>query len=249
MSDSETQSAAGPPRRAGSRRVEIEPTVAGRVARWGERVRILRASVESVRAGMRRSTSASRSSNPTHDRRRPAPGALLRLFVLLLPSTLLFVSGLGLYAVTVDGRKVAGEAGLMDWSRPRSRRRPRAMPAGSSSSQWFRPFSTLVKALPSDRDRARWPGDSGRGVRIAPREWVSSAPRSCYWGPPRSSAGSAGGTRSPGSALSLSISRSSAARDCCLDTASAPRRSLDGAGSGALSSGRACGPSTSSTSM
>ena len=95
---------------------EAEPTLAGRLARWVERARILGRRVE-----------ASRAEHASVDfgfslveRDSSIGGGLLagalayRLFVLLLPSTLLLVSGLGLYAGTVDKSPstVTKEAGL-----------------------------------------------------------------------------------------------------------------------------------------
>jgi uncharacterized BrkB/YihY/UPF0761 family membrane protein len=96
--------------------LEVEPTITGRLARWTERARILRSRIEAARA-----------AHATIDfgfglveRDSSIGGGLLagalayRLFVLLLPSALLFVSGLGLYAGTVDESpsKIAKEAGL-----------------------------------------------------------------------------------------------------------------------------------------
>jgi membrane protein len=96
--------------------LEVEPTITGRLARWTERARILRSRIE-----------AAREAHATIDfgfglveRDSSIGGGLLagalayRLFVLLLPSALLFVSGLGLYAGTVDESpsKIAKEAGL-----------------------------------------------------------------------------------------------------------------------------------------
>jgi uncharacterized BrkB/YihY/UPF0761 family membrane protein len=96
--------------------LEVEPTIAGRIARWTQRVRILRTRVDAARAehafidlGL---TLVERDSS--------IGGGLLsgalayRLFVLLLPSALLFVSGLGLYAGTVDKSTstVVKDAGL-----------------------------------------------------------------------------------------------------------------------------------------
>jgi uncharacterized BrkB/YihY/UPF0761 family membrane protein len=96
--------------------IEVEPTVAGRVARWLERVRILRGHVE-----------AARERHATVDlgfhlveRDSEMGGGLLagalayRLFVLLLPTALLLVAGLGIVSDTVDKSpaKVAEEAGL-----------------------------------------------------------------------------------------------------------------------------------------
>jgi membrane protein len=96
--------------------IEIEPTPAGRLARAVQRGRILHGRVE-----------ASRSRHASVDlgfdlveRDSAIGGGLLagalayRLFVLLLPTTLLLVAGLGLYAGTVDKSTgaVAKEAGL-----------------------------------------------------------------------------------------------------------------------------------------
>ena len=96
--------------------VEAEPTVAGRLARWLQRARIFRARVEAARA-----------NHPSVDvgfdvveRDSAIGGGLLagalayRLFVLLLPSALLLVSGIGVYADTVDKSTadVAEDAGL-----------------------------------------------------------------------------------------------------------------------------------------
>ncbi len=96
--------------------VDIEPTVAGRLARSIQRARILRAHVE-----------AARSRHHSIDvgfvlaeRDSAIGGALLagalayRLFVLLLPTALLLVSGLGIVAGTVDQSpaEVARDAGL-----------------------------------------------------------------------------------------------------------------------------------------
>ena len=96
--------------------IELEPTVAGRFARWTERAHILRANVESARADH---TSVELGFSLV-ERDSAIGGGLLagalayRIFVLLLPSALLFVSGLGLYADTVDKSPgtVAKETGL-----------------------------------------------------------------------------------------------------------------------------------------
>jgi uncharacterized BrkB/YihY/UPF0761 family membrane protein len=89
---------------------------AGRFARWKDRARALEAKVESSRAG-HASVDLGLS---VVERDSAIGGGLLagalayRLFVLLLPSALLFVSGLGLYADTVDKStgQVAKDAGL-----------------------------------------------------------------------------------------------------------------------------------------
>jgi len=96
--------------------IELEPTVARRLARWTERARILRASVESARADH----ASVELCFGLVERDSSIGGGLLagalayRIFVLLLPSALLFVSGLGLYADTVDKSPstVARETGL-----------------------------------------------------------------------------------------------------------------------------------------
>ena len=96
--------------------VEVEPTVVGRLARWLERARVLRGRVEAARAGH----ASIDVGFDLAERDSAIGGGLLagalayRLFVLLLPTTLLLVSGLGLYAGTIDKSpaKVAEEAGL-----------------------------------------------------------------------------------------------------------------------------------------
>ena len=95
---------------------EIEPTAAGKLARWMQRARILREHVHAARVGH-----ASVDVGFTVvERDADIGGGLLagalayRLFVLLLPTTLLLVSGLGLYADATDKRpvQVAEQAGL-----------------------------------------------------------------------------------------------------------------------------------------
>jgi len=96
--------------------VEVEPTVAGRVARWAERARIIRVHADAARA---------RHSSVDFgfvlvERDSSIGGGLLagalayRLFVLLLPTALLLVSALGLYSSSVDKSpgEVARDAGL-----------------------------------------------------------------------------------------------------------------------------------------
>src|SRR5947207_9488694 len=76
------------------------PTVAGRLARWIERGRILRARVEAARE---QHTSVDVGLDVV-ERDSAIGGGLLagalayRLFVLALPTALLLISGLGLYA-------------------------------------------------------------------------------------------------------------------------------------------------------
>jgi len=96
--------------------IEVEPTVAGRLARWTERARILRGRVEAARADHR----SVELGFGLVERDSAIGGGLLagalayRMFVLLLPTALLLVSGLGLYADSVDKStsKVAADAGL-----------------------------------------------------------------------------------------------------------------------------------------
>jgi uncharacterized BrkB/YihY/UPF0761 family membrane protein len=104
------------PRKPSRLELDVEPTVAGRLARWLERARILRARVEAARA---KHASIDLGFDLV-ERDSAIGGGLLagalayRLFVFLLPTSLLLVSGLGLYADTVDksSTKVAEEAGL-----------------------------------------------------------------------------------------------------------------------------------------
>jgi uncharacterized BrkB/YihY/UPF0761 family membrane protein len=93
-----------------------EPTAAGQLARWVQRARIFRERAEAARA---RHASVDLGFHLI-ERDSGIGGGLLagalayRLFVLLLPTALLFVSGLGLYADTVDQStgQVARKAGL-----------------------------------------------------------------------------------------------------------------------------------------
>jgi uncharacterized BrkB/YihY/UPF0761 family membrane protein len=96
--------------------IQAEPTVAGRFARWIERRRLLQTRAEAARA--RHASVDVGFSLFEHD--SSIGGGLLagalayRMFVLLLPTSLLLVSGLGLYADSVDKSPstVAKEAGL-----------------------------------------------------------------------------------------------------------------------------------------
>jgi uncharacterized BrkB/YihY/UPF0761 family membrane protein len=96
--------------------LELPPSPLGRLARWIERTRVLRTRVEAART---RHLSVEIGFGLV-ERDSTIGGGLLagalayRLFVLLLPTTLLFVSGLGLYADAADtsASKAAKEAGL-----------------------------------------------------------------------------------------------------------------------------------------
>jgi membrane protein len=96
--------------------LELEPTIAGRVTRSVERIRILKRRADAARAHH-----ASVDLGFTLiERDSSIGGGLLagalayRLFVLLLPVSLLLVSGLGIYAGAVDESRttVARRAGL-----------------------------------------------------------------------------------------------------------------------------------------
>jgi membrane protein len=124
--------------------IEAEPTIAGRLARWAERARVLRRRVEAARA---HHMSVDLTFNVV-ERDSTIGGGLLagalayRLFVVLLPSSLLFVSGLGLYADTVDKSttEVAEEAGL------RGLIASQVASAASSDSRWI-VFLVMVPAV------------------------------------------------------------------------------------------------------
>jgi len=96
--------------------VDVEPTAAGRLARWMQRARILRERIEIARA----QHASVDLGFAVVERDSDIGGALLagalayRLFVLLLPTALLLVSGLGLYAGATDKSpsEAAKEAGL-----------------------------------------------------------------------------------------------------------------------------------------
>jgi membrane protein len=96
--------------------IEVEPTVARRLVRWSERARILRTHVQAARADH----ASIDFGFDLVERDSAIGGGLLagalayRLFVFLLPTALLLVSGIGLYAGTVEKspRTVASEAGL-----------------------------------------------------------------------------------------------------------------------------------------
>jgi membrane protein len=96
--------------------IDVEPTVASRFARWIERGRVLRGHVEAAR----QEHSSIDFGFGLVERDSAIGGGLLagalayRLFVLLLPSALLLVSGLGIVAGTVDQSpsKIAKDAGL-----------------------------------------------------------------------------------------------------------------------------------------
>jgi uncharacterized BrkB/YihY/UPF0761 family membrane protein len=155
--------------------IEVEPTVASRVARSLARARILRTRVESARVHH----SSLDLGFSIVERDSSIGGGLLagalayRLFVLLLPSALLFVSGLGLYAGVADKSPstVAREAGLHGLVASQ------VASSASSDARWL-VFIIMVPAVlyaTAKLYRAVaivhaivWHG-SGRGVRITPK--------------------------------------------------------------------------------
>jgi uncharacterized BrkB/YihY/UPF0761 family membrane protein len=155
--------------------IEVEPTVAGRIARWIERARILRTRVEAARA---RHSSVDVGFDVV-ERDSAIGGGLLagalayRLFVLLLPTALLLVSGLGLYAGAVDKstNTVAKEAGLHGLVASE------VASAASGRARWIVFILVIPAALWAALSLYRavakvhaiaWHG-SGRGVRISPK--------------------------------------------------------------------------------
>ena len=155
--------------------IEVEPTVAGRLARWLERARLLRSRIEAARA----SHSSVDVGFDLVERDSAIGGGLLagalayRLFVLLLPTTLLLVSGLGLYAGTVDKSpaKVAEEAGLHGLIAAQ------VASAASGRSRWI-VFLVMIPAVlyavaalyrATAKVHAIVWHESGRAVRITPR--------------------------------------------------------------------------------
>jgi uncharacterized BrkB/YihY/UPF0761 family membrane protein len=155
--------------------VEVEPTIGGRLARWIERGRILRSRVEAARAAH---TSIDVAFGLV-ERDSSIGGGLLagalayRFFVLLLPTTLLLVSGLGLYAGAADKTtsRAAQDAGLHGVIASQ------VAATASSGARWI-VFLVMVPAVLyalAKLDRAIrvvhaivWHG-SGRGVRMAPK--------------------------------------------------------------------------------
>ena len=155
--------------------IEVEPTVAGRLARWMGRARILQTRADAARS---RHTSIDFGFSLV-ERDSSIGGGLLagalayRLFVLLLPTSLLLVSGLGLYAGTVDKSPstVAKEAGLhgliaSEVSQTASSR-ARGVVFLLMIPAVLYALVTLYRAIAKVHAIA-WHG-SGRGVRITPR--------------------------------------------------------------------------------
>ena len=98
------------------REAEVEPTAVGRIARWLQRARVFGTQVQAAR----RDHASVDVGFDVAERDAAVGGGLLagalayRLFVLLLPTALLLVSGLGLYAsaASTSTSKLAEQAGL-----------------------------------------------------------------------------------------------------------------------------------------
>jgi uncharacterized BrkB/YihY/UPF0761 family membrane protein len=158
-------------------RIELdpEPTVAGRFARWAERARGLGARVDAARAHHE----SVEFGFGLVERDSAIGGGLLagalayRLFVFLLPTALLLVSGLGLYAGTVDESpsKVASDAGLHGLIAAEvaatAGGRHRAVVFGVMLPVVLYALVALYRAIAKVHGIA-WLG-SARGVRFAPR--------------------------------------------------------------------------------
>ena len=155
--------------------VDVEPTIAGRFARWARRGRLLR-----DRADRARSRHAAVDFGfDLVERDSEIGGGLLagalayRLFVLLLPTALLLVSGLGLYADTVNqsASKVARDAGLHGLIASEV---AKTASGGARVLVFILMIPAVLYALASlYRALAKvyaiaWLG-SGRGVKVAPR--------------------------------------------------------------------------------
>jgi uncharacterized BrkB/YihY/UPF0761 family membrane protein len=165
----------GPRDPANGVEIELEPTIASRIAKWTERVRILRERTEAARS---RHSSVELGYRLV-ERDSGIGGGLLagalayRLFVLLLPTTLLFVSGLGIYAGTVDESpgNIARKAGLHGLIASQ------VAATASSGKRWLI-FIVMVPAVLWALAKLYrglaivhaivWHG-SGRGTRVTPR--------------------------------------------------------------------------------
>jgi membrane protein len=159
--------------------VDVQPTAAGRLARWLQRAQVARGRIEAARS---RHSSVDLGFTVV-ERDSDIGGALLagalayRLFVLLLPTALLLVSGLGLYAGAADKtpREVAREAGIngliANQVAAAASGRGRAIVFVLMIPAVLYATTTLYRALAKVYALA-WEG-SARGVRFAPRGVVT----------------------------------------------------------------------------
>jgi len=155
--------------------IDAEPTGLGRIAIWLERSRVARARVEAARE---RHTSLDLGFN-IYERDAAIGGGLLagalayRFFVLLLPTALLFVSGIGLYADAAhkSTREAASDAGLQGLIATQ------VATTARGSARWAVLLVAIPVALYAAAKLYRaiaiahaiaWHG-SGRGVRTTPR--------------------------------------------------------------------------------
>jgi hypothetical protein len=155
--------------------VDVAPPVLGRLARWLERSRVARRRLEAARD---RHSSLDLAFNLVELDASIGGGLLAgalayRLFVLLLPTALLFVSGIGLYADAADKstRTVAREAGLQGLIASQ------VASTASSSGRWtvfilvvpvaVYALAKLYRAI-AITHAIVW-HRSGRGVRVTPR--------------------------------------------------------------------------------
>jgi membrane protein len=155
--------------------VEVQPTAASRLARWMQRARVAHGRVDAARG---RHSSLDLGFMVV-ERDSDIGGALLagalayRLFVLLLPTALLLVSGLGLYAGLADKSpgEIAREAGINGLI-------GNEVASAASGRGRFLVFllmipvvlyatTTLYRALAKVHGLI-WEG-SARGIRVAPR--------------------------------------------------------------------------------
>jgi hypothetical protein len=155
--------------------IPLEPSVAGRIARWTTRARVLQARVEALRADH----ASVDIGFAMIERDSSIGGGLLagalayRLFVLLLPTALLLVSGLGLYAGAVDESpgRVARDAGLHGLIASQ------VAATATSGTRWLI-FLAMIPVLAYALVKTYravaivhsiiWEG-TGRGVRLRPR--------------------------------------------------------------------------------
>jgi membrane protein len=164
-----------PDRRDETRLVDPEPAGLGRIAIWLERSRVARARVEAARE---RHSSLDLGFN-VFERDASIGGGLLagalayRFFVLLLPTALLFVSGIGLYADAAhkSTREAATDAGLQGLIASQ------VATTARGGARWAVLLVAIPVALYAAAKLYRaiaithaiaWHG-SGRGVRTTPR--------------------------------------------------------------------------------
>jgi len=165
----------GPDRPPTPLELEVGPTIPGRVARWSQRVRILRSRVEAART---RHTSVDLAFDLV-ERESTIGGGMLagalayRLFVFLLPFSLLLVSGIGIWADTtgLSTSEVVSRAGLTGLIAGEIGE------AANSSARWWIFVATVPILVYATGMLYRsiaivhaiaWHG-SGRGVRISPK--------------------------------------------------------------------------------